>query len=244
MIQVKQWAKKSPNPIARLIRSHWQQLNALELPSIPVVHGVLYRLHKASVFIVQEIMRRAYWSPMFKSQINGGDGLYLYSGMPMIIKPLRITLGRHCRISGISTFCGRWSSQNTPELIVGDNVDIGWQTTIAVAGQVVLEDNVRMAGKVFLAGYPGHPVNPYDRAEGAPDLDSQTGDIIIRKNAWIGTGVTVLPGVTIGENSIIGTGSIVTQDIPPNVIAAGNPARPVRSLTSDELARNAIQEIE
>jgi len=238
MIQVKQWAKTSPNPAARLIRQHWHQLNAVELPSVPVFHNVLYQVHKTISFIIQETTRRLYWTPVFKSQITGGTNLYLYSGMPLVIKPLKIMLGNNCRISGISTFSGRWCSQQTPELIVGDNVDIGWQTTIAVGSKIVLEDNVRMAGKAFLAGYPGHPLNPYDRAAGAPDLESQTGTIILRKNVWIGTGVTILPGVTVGENSVIGAGSVVTQSIPANVIAAGNPARPIRQLTSDELARN------
>lgn len=230
MLQMKCWAKNSPNPIAKFIRSNWKQLNLMTLPVIPVVHPLLYRLHLSGLQVLQSLMARLYWTPLFKSQIEGGKRLYLYSGMPQILAPLTIQIGSDCRISGVSTFSGRWFSAQTPALIVGDNVDIGWQTTIAVADQVILEDNVRMAGRVFLAGYPGHPIDPIDRAKGLPDLDSQTGTIHLKRNVWLGTGVTVLAGVTIGENSIIGSGSVVTKDIPANVIAAGNPAKVVRQL--------------
>jgi maltose O-acetyltransferase len=53
---------------------------------------------------------------------------------------------------------------------------------------------------------------------------------VIEGNVWLGGGVIVLPGLTIGENTVVGAGSIVTKDLPPNVVAAGNPARVVRSL--------------
>lgn len=59
----------------------------------------------------------------------------------------------------------------------------------------------------------------------------------VGKNVWIGFGVIVLPGVTIGDNCIIGAGSVVTKDIPPNSIAAGNPARVLRKRDPDELKR-------
>ncbi|OPX55591.1 transferase hexapeptide (six repeat-containing protein) [Oceanospirillum multiglobuliferum] len=230
MLQMKGWAKTSPNPIAKFIRNNWKQLNRIELPVIPVLHPLLFQVHRSISQLSHTLVSRLYWLPLFKSQIKGGKRLYLYSGMPQILAPLQIQIGDDCRISGVSTFSGRWFSQKTPELIVGNNVDIGWQTTIAVADQVILEDNVRMAGKAFLAGYPGHPVDPIARAEGKPDLDSQTGTIHLKQNVWLGTGVTVLAGVTIGENSIIGSGSVVTKDIPANVIAAGNPAKVVRHL--------------
>lgn len=59
--------------------------------------------------------------------------------------------------------------------------------------------------------------------------------LICRKTGvWIGASVTILPGVSIGDNSIIGAGSLVTKDIPSNVIAYGNPCRVIRELTDDD----------
>ena len=54
--------------------------------------------------------------------------------------------------------------------------------------------------------------------------------VVIGNNVWLGGGVIVCPGVTIGENTVIGAGSVVTKDVPPHVFAAGNPCRVIREL--------------
>ena len=59
--------------------------------------------------------------------------------------------------------------------------------------------------------------------------------VTVGHNVWIGGNVVILPGVSIGDNSIIGGGSVVTKDIPANVIAVGNPCKVIRELTEDEL---------
>ena len=110
------------------------------------------------------------------------------------------------------------------------NVDIGWQNTLCVGTKIVIEDDVRLAAKVFLVGFPGHPLDCNARAAGAPDNQDQIGDIIIKRGAWIGTGATVLPGVTIGEGAIVATASVVTKDVPAFCVVAGNPAKVVKQL--------------
>ncbi|WP_230688968.1 DapH/DapD/GlmU-related protein [Micromonospora sp. WMMC415] len=73
---------------------------------------------------------------------------------------------------------------------------------------------------------PTHPVEPEPRRakwEAAKP-------ITIGDNVWLGGGVIVLAGVTIGENTVVGAGAVVTRDLPPNVVALGNPARVVREL--------------
>lgn len=73
---------------------------------------------------------------------------------------------------------------------------------------------------------PTHPLEPQlrrDKLEAAQP-------ITIRDNVWIGGGAIILPGITVGENSVIGAGAVVTRDVPPNVVAVGNPARVVREL--------------
>ena len=86
---------------------------------------------------------------------------------------------------------------------------------------MTLEDGVFIAPKVNLTTL-NHDFNPENRSA------TQAKPIHIKKNAWIGARVNILPGVTIGENAIVGTGSIVTKDIPDNAVAVGNPAKIVK----------------
>lgn len=77
----------------------------------------------------------------------------------------------------------------------------------------------------------GHPMNITQRNAG----QEYAKPIVVGDNVWIGGGVSVLPGVTIGSNTVIGAGSVVNRDIPSDVLAAGNPCRVIRTLTEEEL---------
>ncbi|AUX46607.1 galactoside O-acetyltransferase [Sorangium cellulosum] len=91
---------------------------------------------------------------------------------------------------------------------------------------ITIGDDVQIGPNVQLLT-PTHPVEPEPRRnkwEGAKPIK-------IGNNVWLGGGAIVLPGVTIGDNTVVGAGSVVTRDLPANVIAVGNPARVIRSLT-------------
>jgi acetyltransferase-like isoleucine patch superfamily enzyme len=226
---LKLWLKQSNNPQAKALFNICKSIRTLSIPVIPGVHHALYHgyvfLKNALHFASQQL----FYAPMFKSQVSGSKrNLSLDCGMPQILGKVDIELGDNTRINGISTICGRLSQNFTPKLVIGNNVDIGWQNAFSVGRTIILEDNVRLAGKVFLAGFPGHPIDAAARAAGAPDLDDQVGDIIIREGAWLGTGVIVIGHVTIGRGAIVGAGSVVTKDVPDNCIVAGNPAKVIR----------------
>ncbi len=95
--------------------------------------------------------------------------------------------------------------------------------------KVTFGDNVFIAPNCCFST-AGHPIDFEQRNEGLEFAYP----IVVKDNVWIGAGVTVLPGVTIGENSIIGAGSVVNRDIPPNVIAVGNPCRVMRGITDED----------
>ncbi|WVD63563.1 sugar O-acetyltransferase [Utexia brackfieldae] len=108
---------------------------------------------------------------------------------------------------------------------IGDNFYTNHHCTILDAAKVTFGNNVFIAPN---CGFytSGHPVDAEKRNQGL----EYAYPITVGDNVWIGAGVSVLPGVTIGCNSIIGAGSIVNRDIPANVVAAGNPCREVRSI--------------
>lgn len=233
---IKHRLKTNNGSTARLVLSFIRTTMQFSIPVIPYLHAGVYEVHRSISSILGHLMRVFYWTPLFKSQlIKVPKGLYLYSGMPLLLGELAIKLGENCRISGITTFSGRTANssddvRHKPQLIIGSNVDIGWQNNIAVGNKVIIEDNVRLAGKVFLAGYPGHPIDPIARAAGMAEHEDQVGDIVLEQDVWLATGVTVLAGVTIGRGTIVAAGSVVTHDLPEMVLAAGMPARVVKKL--------------
>ncbi len=106
---------------------------------------------------------------------------------------------------------------------LGKNVFINHACSFLDIGGITIEDDVQIGPHVNLTS-ENHPLDPADRKT----LLLQP--VIIRRNAWIGAGATILPGITIGENAIVAAGSVVSRDVPPNTVVAGVPARVVKTL--------------
>lgn len=105
----------------------------------------------------------------------------------------------------------------------GKNVFINSGAMFTDLGGITIEDNVLIAPRVSILTV-NHPENPTDRR----GVILQP--VVIKQNAWIGAGATILPGVTIGENSIVAAGAVVSRDVPPNSIVGGVPARVIREI--------------
>lgn len=111
---------------------------------------------------------------------------------------------------------------------LGNNVYANFNLTLVDDADIYIGDNVMIGPNVVLAT-AGHPIHPALRERGM----QFNIPIYIGNNVWLGAGVIVLPGVKIGDNSVIGAGSVVTHDIPENCVAFGNPCRVHRPI-SDE----------
>ncbi len=113
----------------------------------------------------------------------------------------------------------------------GSHVSLGAGTflnfgcQLADVAEIVLGEAVQVGPYVqFLT--PIHPVDPVARR----DRWERAAPIRVEDNVWIGGGAIVLPGVTIGADTVVGAGAVVTKDLPPRVLAVGNPARLVRQV--------------
>jgi acetyltransferase-like isoleucine patch superfamily enzyme len=106
---------------------------------------------------------------------------------------------------------------------IGKNVFINFDCTFLDLGGITIEDNVLIAPKVCLLS-EGHPVSPGNRHS------LMVQPVYIKKNAWIGAGAIILPGVTIGENSIVAAGAVVSTNVPDHTIAGGIPARVIKEI--------------
>ena len=110
---------------------------------------------------------------------------------------------------------------------VGRNFYAGYNCTILDMSEVRIGDDCMIAPNVGIYT-AGHNVGPKERNKTGYGIP-----ITIGNNVWIGGHCAILPGVTIGDNSIVAAGSIVTKDVPPNSIVAGNPAKMLRHITED-----------
>ena len=108
-------------------------------------------------------------------------------------------------------------------ITLGRNVFINHACTFLDLGGITIEDEVQIGPRVSLIT-ENHPLDPGDRKS----LD--LGAVCIKRNAWLGAACTILPGVTVGENTVVAAGAVVTRDVPPNVVVAGIPAKVVKKL--------------
>ena len=113
---------------------------------------------------------------------------------------------------------------------VGKNFFMNQACTFMDRGGITIGDDVFIAPKVCLTTI-NHDFNPYNRKA------TFCKPIVIKDRVWIGINATICPGVTIGENSIIAAGSVVTKDVPPNVIVGGNPAKILKKLDTTESSK-------
>jgi len=106
---------------------------------------------------------------------------------------------------------------------IGKNVFINHACTFLDLGGITIEDDVQIGPKVNLIS-ENHPVDPTQRK------NLILSSVLIKRNAWIGAGATILPGVTIGENAIVAAGAVVHKDVPANTIVGGIPAKLIKEI--------------
>lgn len=161
-------------------------------------------------------------------QMQRMDKVFAFNQLPpshleekaALLREMFAEIGENCYLE--TPFFSNWGGKHVH---FGNNVYANFNLTLVDDGDIYVGDSVMMGPNVVLAT-AGHPVEPGLRRKVAQfNLP-----IHIGANVWLGAGCIVLPGVTIGENSIIGAGSVVTKDIPANVVAVGNPCRVLRPI--------------
>ena len=110
------------------------------------------------------------------------------------------------------------------DISVGRNVFVNQNCTFYDLGGLDIADDVMIGPNVSIIA-SGHPIDPYQRRAFVIAKP-----IAIERNVWIAAGATIIGGVTVGENSVVAAGSVVTKDVPPNTLVGGNPAKVLRSI--------------
>ena len=167
--------------------------------------------------------------------INSGKGTKFY-GLAVINRMIdsKIIIGSGCsfrsdyssNLIGINRKCIVATLRRNSEILIGDRSGFSG-TVIAAAGSIRIGQNVLCGANTTITDYDWHGIEPDKRNKAADPKP-----VVIEDNVWLGLNSVVLKGVTIGKNSVIGANSVVTKDIPDNMIAAGNPCRVIREINS------------
>lgn len=145
-----------------------------------------------------------------------------------------IIVGSGCLIQGHLV-----AERDESRLEIGNNVVVGGGSVIDCAVFVRLEDDVMISYECVITDSDNHSVYPELRLQDVRNWmngrqhdwsHSAMAPVVIKRGAWIGARSMILKGVTIGEGAVVGMGSVVTHDVPPRCVVAGNPARMIREI--------------
>ncbi len=147
-------------------------------------------------------------------------------GMPRLINYGYMSIGDDCRIASYITKCELVTGKGA-ELIIGESVNLNYGVSIGVTKSVRIGSRVRIGPYARIVDSDFHDV--YNRA-----LPAVPAPVVIEDDAWIGMNAVILPGVRIGRASIVGTGCVVTKDVPPFTVVGGVPAKVLRQLDPEK----------
>ena len=169
---------------------------------------------------------------IFEEQIKCLDRLYDFNmtrpteleKRTEMLKEMFAEVGENCYIE--PPFHSNWGGKNVH---LGKNVYFNFNATMVDDTHIYIGDCTMLGPNVVIAT-AGHPILPELREKAL----QYNLPVHIGRNCWLGAGVLVLPGVTIGDNTVIGAGSVVTKDIPANVVAVGNPCKVLREINEHD----------
>ena len=204
--------------------------STLSVPYVPLLHPFLLAERRFRKGPLRLLASKLYYEPLLRLHCETvGTGLLLYEDMPKILGNLRLRLGARVTLSGAQVWIGAGSGA-LKHLDIGDDCYIGHRTELIVGESIRIGRYVRIANRVTLNGYDGHPLDPFARARNDSLGTDCMGPITVLDYAWIGNDATILKGVTIGRGAVVASCAVVTKDVPELAIVAGNPARVVRQL--------------
>lgn len=210
----------------RMLRSLRRGVQNFSLPAprvltVPLV-GIILGVRSVYYFVARVFV----CEPFFKSYCAAyGRNLHTGVFLHWIQGRGELIVGDDVTIDGKCSFHFGARRAVRPKLTIGSNTTIGHGSIFAVNKQISIGRGCLIAGCVSIFDAPGHPMDPVARQAGAAVADDEVRPVVIEDNVWIGYGSVIAPGVTIGRNSVVAIGSVVTTEVPANTMVLGNPAR-------------------
>lgn len=152
---------------------------------------------------------------------------------------VRVSIGTGSNVEG-----GLWLERSGATVRIGSRTHIGANTIFTCARDISVGDDTLISFDVLVSDHDSHSLFADERAGDVSEWMAGRKDwshvpiapVVIADRCWIGAKAIILKGVTIGEGSVVAAGSVVTRDVPPWTLVAGNPARPIRQLGRETAA--------
>lgn len=222
--------RRRENGVYDWIYRNGKALRRSTLPRFPMLGRVLY---------TERAIRRSLWRwcrSQYCNQLMAykcdslGQGIDWDGDVPLIYGDGRICLGNYVKVGNRQTWVVGLKVYDDARLTVGDHTTINYQTLISVAKEVRIGKHCSLAGEIKIFDNNSHSTDYRARREKRPLERKDVAPVIIEDDVWVGTQTIILKGVRIGRGAVIAAGSVVTREVPPFTLVAGNPARVLRKL--------------
>lgn len=186
------------------------------------MYKIFLEISKIYTFLIKRCFHSFGKNSIIKPFLNFSNPHYVDIGKS-------VNIGNSCRITVSTIFAGQKTKSKTNiKIKIGNNVDIGNNTFISANNNISIGNHVIMAPNVFITdhdhGFTNIKKNLHQQAL------TDGGYVDIKDNVFLGVKSTVLKNVTIGKHSVVGANSVVTKDVPPFCVVAGNPAKIIKKL--------------
>lgn len=180
-----------------------------------------------------ELQRIFFFQPLFEAlcaSVGAHTRVELCpdSKLPMVHNA-DLHLGERVRVSGRTSFSGARNAPSKPQIRIGDDSYVGHRCVLRAGTSITIGKHVLLASNALLSGDPGHPLEAVARRTQPAPAEDLT-EIVIEDDVWLAYNVTVVGNVRIGRGAVVAANAVVTKDVPPFTLVAGNPARVIRSL--------------
>ena len=231
---LKMQARQGRGPL-KFARPAYRSLQRFRLPVFRPLFGAAFAVARVLRFSWKTFTKIVWREPLFRYRCaRVGRGLILEGDVPQFIGNGRIVVGDDVRVGTRNTWVVGFKVSEGAELVIGNRVSVNYQTSISVATRVEIGDDTMIAGNVQIYDNISHPLSPSRRLKHESFTLDEAAPISIGKNVWIGNAAIIMRGVSVGDNSVVAAGSIVTKDVPADTLVAGSPARVIKSIAEGD----------
>ena len=226
--------RQRETPFFKLLYNIAHQLQRINVPEFLIpCYRILFVTREIIVGFYKRVITLIYLEPMFRSRCKKvGKGLNyvkLQQSFPYISGNIQIYIEDNVTVHSRSSFSAT-KIFDEPILRIGEQTYLGPGLSIGTAKEIFIGSYCHIASNVTISDNDGHPIDPIERAKHKPVDKNEVKPVHIGDYVWVGEGACILKGVSIGRCSIVAAKSVVTKNIEPYSIVAGNPAVVVKKM--------------